>query len=170
MKIITAFLILFSLAANAQETRNLITQDPFVEVDYYTIRGASAAELNAEMDRKGPGEFYGRTDYHYRWKCDDKSYSVTYDVKVILPTWKMPKNADPQLVTRWNNFIRSLTIHENGHVQIGLNKKNKIIEILKTTNCQSAKSIINDMEREMKSQDREYDEQTNHGKNLGSIL
>jgi len=159
---------------------------------YYSIYGETESYLRAEMDAKGHlsdnGERYdGYTNWNIAWNypysqtsqgCSSGPISVSVSVEMILPKWENFDSGPESLKSKWNTYISSLTLHENGHKDIAYAGGE---EIYNTLSSYGSYSSCNELEaqldqkgesiRDKVDQDSEaYDAQTNHGATQGATF
>ncbi len=105
-------------------------------VTYFDIRGASAAELDRELSRRGPKtmktgmrhpgatriKFGGTVTYaDVGHACRIDTVKVTVSTQLILPRWKKPKRHDKGLPLIWNTLAADIKRHEERHAEIARN-------------------------------------------------
>jgi predicted secreted Zn-dependent protease len=157
---------------------------PEASIIYYYITGSTEEDLRKQMNSLGPFDLNGKPwdaytqwDTHWNWIGKntpsyqlDKS-TVLHYIQVTFPFWIIPENVSPWLAAKWEVYIRSLIVHESGHIKI-------VVENLKSIRnaIENAKS---DTEAELaaKAADNciqklsdEYEDHTGHGKYQGAIF
>jgi len=69
---------------------------------------------------------------------------VTVKVKVILPEWRRPRKADPDVKLFWDTLAADIRRHEERHVEIAKNYGRELENALKATypwtDCGTAKA------------------------------
>jgi predicted secreted Zn-dependent protease len=89
------------------------------ETVYYNIRGATARDLRAQMNKFGVREKDGKTydgytnwrvNWNYRYNsnrpcCWLTSVKTTVRIKYTFPKWVDRPNASPELRRKWDEFI-----------------------------------------------------------------
>ena len=168
---------------------------PVVAVNtvYYPITGATAGQLRQQMNQLGPASqtsgqrFDARTDWYVRWnyqyfsqgnRCKLTAIRVRADVSIILPQWKQPANAAKGLVNRWNQYIKALRLHEDGHKDHGIATSQAILQLLKQfpakSSCSELGVAANEAAQGIITQysqrDLDYDRKTRHGITQGAIF
>ncbi len=168
---------------------------PVVAVNtvYYPINGATAGQLRQQMNQLGPlsqtsgQRFDGRTDWYVRWNyqyfsqgtsCQLTAIRVRADVSLTLPQWKQPANAANGLVNRWNQYIKALRLHEDGHKDNGIATSREILQLLKRFpakgSCSELGAAANQAAQGIISQynqrDLDYDRKTRHGVTQGAVF
>ena len=132
-------LILFVASASvagAQSTAPPPQYPPGVEVTtrttYYEVHGRTVAQLAADLRRRGPKGDDGQlrtafTDSRLRWQfttrpdgpaCRAVGVRVTIAAEVLMPKWVPPADTEPGVVTKWNESMNALAVHEAGHSDI----------------------------------------------------
>ncbi|TIP35600.1 MAG: DUF922 domain-containing protein, partial [Mesorhizobium sp.] len=76
--------------------------------------------------------------------CRIANAQVTVKVKVILPEWRRPRKADPQVRLFWDTLSADIKRHEERHVEIAKNHARELEDALKATypqrTCEAAKA------------------------------
>jgi len=98
------------------------------------VRGNSLDELRASIApqryRDPSGNAWDAfTSWEIRWSypfvdridaCALGRERVLVDIRMHLPRWDPPSEADPELVGIWRRYSTALEAHEEGHAQIAL--------------------------------------------------
>lgn len=102
-------------------------------ITYFQIAGRTAAELDAELARKGPFtessgsrhpgatqiRFGGDLTYTKRGtRCAIEDVRVTVETKLILPRWKNRKRASQDMALLWDALSADIKRHEERHAEI----------------------------------------------------
>jgi len=122
-----------------------------------------------------------------------KPIEVTIEkLTVKFPKWKGYEKTTPACKKKWNNFMKALKVHEEGHLNICRQEKQRILKELNklknpstsksAVNCKKAckkavdtiygeldKAFQNEMKKSGKKHD-DYDKKTHHGKTQGAVL
>ena len=150
---------------------------PGADMDYYDVGGSTASEIRNNLNRSHRnGGFAGHTGWHVSWgwpgygssHCDLTAARLDTRLRVRLPRWVPPTNADPDLVLHWNNYAGSLALHEQGHVQLARQGFAKMQQILQTSACDTAAAKLDAVLGEMRQADLRYDAETGHGTTQGA--
>jgi predicted secreted Zn-dependent protease len=166
--------------------------DPIIResIDRYEVRGRTAKELKDGMKRLGPRRggrrFFGYTNWKVTWKTffatrgeewAISSFDVYVDVTTILPYWNHSEfGADPELVERWDQFLRALEAHEKDHRRLGLEAASAVERRLWGLR---GENTLDDLEAAIhaaaveaidgyRETERRFDENTRHGKTEGA--
>lgn len=84
---------------------------------YYDIRGSTEGDLIQQMNRLGPIGLDGKKHWGYcEWESGGGDDPLA--IKVTMPRWAPPNDADPDLIAEWDNVVKNLAKHENGHARI----------------------------------------------------
>lgn len=154
----------------------------------YQITGSTAAEIWSSIQARGPRQAGGRyaayTDVRLRWTyryaprggaCVVTEAQVDGMIEIHLPEWQAPAGADPELVTRWDRFVRSLRRHEEGHQQLGTESAQAIHHALasaRAPSCQGMDAVADAaaraVDREYAERARAYDHATGFGRTQGA--
>jgi predicted secreted Zn-dependent protease len=162
-----------------------MARDSF-RIEYFTIRGSTAAELRADLKRLGPvgetgmrGDAY--TEYRIAWQssmtfqdgsCRAHDVNVDLDVTMLLPRWEKPPSPAAELVQAWDGFSAALREHEDGHhrlaVEAAKEVRRKLGKRIRAASCDSLKVRLNDIVNAVLSEYRDkqadYDEKTDYGR------
>jgi predicted secreted Zn-dependent protease len=103
---------------------------------YFSIGGSTLDEIESELAKRGPRvrdsgrrhpgvtqmEFKSRIGFGEQggW-CRVVQANVTVKAKVILPKWRRPKRADPDVSLIWDTLASDIKRHEESHVVIAKN-------------------------------------------------
>ncbi|MBC2773236.1 DUF922 domain-containing protein [Rhizobium sp. AQ_MP] len=113
---------------------------------YFKIGGRTAAELDAEMARKGPFtqasgsrhpgatqiRFGGDLTYTRRGnRCAIDDVRVTVETKLILPRWKNRKTASKDMALLWDALAADIKRHEERHAEIARQHAKQLEQRLK---------------------------------------
>lgn len=160
------------------------------EREYYDVEGTTAEEVLASM-RQGARELEGDaafawtaadTEYQYRYaadraegRCRMSQVDVLVRVTVTLPRWT-PRRASWALRNQWNDYLRALERHEDGHVRLARRGGERILrslEGLRAPSCEAlgerAKAEAERILGRIDEEQRRYDEETRHGQTQGVI-
>lgn len=156
----------------------------------YPISGSTAQELVAQMKALGPAQHDGRRfpggarwniDWQYRStqhgaRCRIGQLRVNLESTITLPHWQQHAQADSELAAEWDTFLAQLDVHEQGHVQHGVEAAEQIHQALTgmTGSCSTLAEQANQrgvqIIEQYNQRDLEYDEQTRHGATQGAVL
>lgn len=118
---------------------------------YFSIGGSTLDEIENQLSRHGPQvkgtghrhpgatrmAFTTRLGYAEKpGSCRIVSAVVTVKVKVILPKWRRPRKADPEVRLFWNTLSSDIKRHEESHVVIAKNHARKLEDALKASGRQ----------------------------------
>ncbi len=155
-----------------------------VKFDYYEVRGADFDSVLGSM--MSGRQFAGRTDWHlsYRYQpraeagaCKADSVTTTLALSMTLPHWSPPPGVPGDLIGRWERFMSALRMHEDGHVQDARTLEStakRALLALSSANCAGLDAAMHarfdQLLEQGRARDREYDEQTGHGKTQGAVF
>jgi len=171
-----------AVAALAQDTMTVTT-------NYYTVEGSSPRELRASLDQsrslkdRSPSD--ARTDWDIRWafqtissdtECRLRSVEIRTTITITLPRWVASSNATPDLQQRWQDYMKALVKHEDGHrvfAQLAASEVGKQLRSIKVAaNCdalaESIKTKANATIDEYHEKEAQYDRKTEHGATQGA--
>ena len=150
-----------------------------VSVDYYQIEGASTADLDRDIRRKGPVIGDGKHAVavarikiipnvafkQAKRGCSVSRAKVAVDAKVTLPQWQGRASADKKLGQAWDNVDRYTRMHEAVHVAMAFNYAKRMEQELRALpplpTCsdarQKATALVQRLLEEHDSQQKEFD-------------
>lgn len=159
-----------------------------LNVTYYDIQGSEPSELanamRSEMSSRTGHQFYGLTRWHiaaeYQMvarggRCRLQEVVVRVDTEIILPRWRPPVSASPEIVSDWRNFVAALERHERTHHRL-IDEAAEIIRRrlvqLSTPTCQAmaveARRVLERGVEEAEGRNNAYDQHTDHGRLEGA--
>ncbi len=186
--------ILASVEKNLPRREITVTLPPLVteRYEYYDINGISENDLLREMRRKGvtgdDGKKYeANTSWHVKWNydhtrdtesCSAESFQVTIEIVFRYPKWTRISDAPQTLTDKWDNYMKRLIVHENGHRDMVLEAA---AELSRAVSDMPPAQTCAQLDREMRilsrtrmiklnDDERHYDEATNHGATQGAIF
>lgn len=173
-------------AANAGVETNLQTHS-------YAISGSSADALWDQIHQYGPlyardGKRYAaythwNVDWHYDyWRdvggCRIERATVKLEAAQTFPVWTGRARASTWLQARWDAFIANLKLHENGHLQHGMQAAQAIRHVIdrigRAPECATLGKQIDAYAQDAIARathaDAQYDFDTRHGATQGATL
>jgi predicted secreted Zn-dependent protease len=163
-----------------------------IRYEYYDVSGRSAHELrqcmNRHENRWTDGTPYDalttwkvKSDYNLEEEnglCRVAFVKVSVDIVHKLPRWVNRSEATPELVERWDRYLRAVMIHEEGHKNFGIlaaSETEKAISGMRAIGgCEELRGLVetrvDDLIDRIKKQEREYDNRTDHGRLQGVVF
>jgi predicted secreted Zn-dependent protease len=158
----------------------------------YKIFGNTATQIRSQIRACAPhsdtGEvFAGETSYTLTWQyvaltadnglCTISHLKIGLHVSMSLPAWSPSAQTTNGLASQWQNFIRSLTTHENGHVSLNTQYAGQLLNDLQNTpavDCGTLNATVQTKARtalaNLDAANVTLDSQTDHGATQGAIL
>jgi predicted secreted Zn-dependent protease len=155
------------------------------KIEYYEIRGNSEDQLRSEMCRCGcrwkDGKTYdSETSWHVKWDydydrgpqaCSVNSFRATVDISSRYPKWVRIGDVPQPLEAKWDNYIKSLVAHENGHrdmvVKAATEISRAVSEMPPSPTCAELDRLVQSYCHErlniLDAESKVYDETTSHG-------
>jgi predicted secreted Zn-dependent protease len=165
---------------------------PDVRVEYYEIRGATVAELRAQMAALNPRNDGGvphdaHAEWHVDWRypfqrspqgCATGPSTVTVRTTYTLPRWHDEALGPLDVQRRWTCFFSAILVHEDGHRLHGQEAAAQVRALLPTLppqpTCPEMDALANAEARKVlqhfREVDEEYDRNTRHGATQGALL
>jgi predicted secreted Zn-dependent protease len=153
--------------------------------EYYEIRGNSEDQLRSEMCRCGcrwkDGKTYdSETSWHVKWDydhdrapqaCSINSFRATVDISSRYPRWVRTGDVPQSLAAKWDNYMKSLVAHENGHrnmvVEAATDLSRAVAELPPAPTCaeldRMVQSLCHERLNKLDAEAKSYDEATRHG-------
>jgi predicted secreted Zn-dependent protease len=167
-------------AQKSQDGRPLPTlvpiEFPQAQIQYYDITGSTELDLRHQMSAYGPEGYDAYTRWYIRWnwpgrgevKCELKEAVASYEVTVTFPRWIPTAEATPELVEKWNRYVRALAAHERVHVDNVVKRFPAVLAAIKNATCLTAESAAQAALEPIRQFDRQYDLDTDHGRTQGA--
>jgi predicted secreted Zn-dependent protease len=128
---------------------------------YFTIGGSTLSEIEAELSRRGPTvgttnrrhpgatrmQFATRVTYGEQGgRCGVVDADVSLSAEMILPRWRVPRNAEEDVRIIWDTLAADIRRHEEAHVVIARNHARELEQALKRVtrapNCEAAAARV----------------------------
>ncbi|RUR05892.1 DUF922 domain-containing protein [Legionella sp. km772] len=157
---------------------------------YYKIKGSTSQDLRKELSAQGPvlnGEhFDAKVNWSINWyyQCTRNSQNdhqinrvhVKLRIDHFMPQWGNREFAEHHLKIKWDNYLKNLTTHEQGHADNGLKAAQEIEALLINTpplpTCKILKKHLDEniyaIIKNHNQWDSNYDLITQHGKTQGA--
>jgi predicted secreted Zn-dependent protease len=132
---------------------------------FYNVTGDTAAEIFADIERRGPGfanghyDAAGLTEWRYGYSirmqsvsggCETLGPEVTLDLKFHIPNWVNLGSPSQSVRQWWDDLIRHVWRHERRHAEIARRGAEHILTALRrapiAANC---KALEADLKRRM---------------------
>ncbi|MDG4885913.1 DUF922 domain-containing protein [Mesorhizobium sp. WSM4887] len=146
--------LMLTLAATPAAAANLVKT-----YSYFSVGGRTLDDIEKQLTKNGPevkstgSRHPGATQMAFTTRvsyaqtansCRIANAQVTVKVKVILPEWRRPRKADPQVRLFWDTLSADIKRHEERHVEIAKNHARELEDALKATypqrTCEAAKA------------------------------
>ncbi len=160
--------------------------------EYYEVQGVNESQLRCDMNHNSckwdDGKKYDSvTSWRVKWdydhdrtpqSCAAASFKATVEVVFRYPKWVHEDGVSPSLVDKWNNYMKNLTVHENGHRDMAVEA---VAELTRAVTELSAAPNCSDLDREVRAlcrlkmkklneDEKAYDVRTKHGLTQGAIF
>jgi predicted secreted Zn-dependent protease len=163
------------------------------ENQYYEIIGNDAKELRKQLDKFGPhdpenGKVYDAiVEWHIKWNlyyqqggsdCKIDRAEVLLSLTYRLPKWNPTAQAKPAVIEKWNNYLKKLMVHEDGHadlVKAGVqNIYQTIMDLPPVATCDALATAADVAAQQgveaIKQDDKAYDKETSYGKTQDAVF
>lgn len=153
----------------------------------YPVEGTERHEIGASMAENAPRKdglpALGLTRWSLSWRFDLRRFAgtcrvvspeVTAELEIVLPRLASGEPVDAPLFSRWQDFLKALTEHEEGHRRLVLEAGREVADRLRRAHgptCalarreaeRAARQIVADYDR----RNRTYDAETVGGRKQG---
>ncbi len=160
----------------------------------YTVTGKTLNEISAALEQnaladphEAGSKYYARTNWliqgTWSWKpsprgCEVERGAVSVTITITLPALKTTAGVPPDIVNRWNTFIRNTNLHEQGHAKLALqgarDYQRNLGNLAPAPNCDILQKQLRDLyNRDFETIDRvnvQYDKDTEHGLTQGAVF
>lgn len=146
--------LMLTLAAMPASAANLVKT-----YSYFSVGGRTLDDIEKQLTKNGPevkstgSRHPGATQMAFTTRvsyaqtassCRIANAQVTVKVKVILPEWRRPRKADPEVRLFWDTLSADIKRHEERHVEIAKNHARELEDALRATypqtTCEAAKA------------------------------
>ncbi|HTG00589.1 MAG TPA: DUF922 domain-containing protein [Nitrospirota bacterium] len=182
------------VAATVQEgERNHVLRPVISEnVEYYDIMGDCEKDLCDCLKENGcpwkdGRRYHSLTSWDFKWNyekrktanfCTTASFQPVVNISVRYPRWKKTGNPPAALEKKWEQFMKNLKTHENGHIALIVEAVSDVtIAVMKLPpqpNCmaldQEIEKIKDSRIRQLNDDTWKYDLKTRHGVEQGAVF
>jgi predicted secreted Zn-dependent protease len=163
-----------------------------VKYEYYEIKGNSEKELRSQMCRNGcrvnDGTTYDSvTAWHWKMDygydrapgaCSVDSFKVALEIDYRYPQWVHAGDAPQPLMDKWNDYMKHLVTHENGHRDIAVEAAARLSRaVAALPPAQSCAELDREVRalghkhmEELNADQKDYDETTGHGRTQRAVF
>jgi predicted secreted Zn-dependent protease len=171
------------------DARNTTRPVVVEKYEYYDIKGRCEKDLRCEMSQKGCRWDDGRrydsvTRWSWQWEyghdqaCTPDAVTVTLEIIFHYPKWVQTADAPQPLVNKWNDYLKSLMVHENGHrnmaVEAATEFERAVAKLPSVQSCSEFDRMVQALSREwmekLGADSKEYDLATSHGIKQGALF
>lgn len=157
--------------------------------EYYDVNGRCEKDLRCDMTQKGSrwddGRIYDSvTSWTWQWQyghdhsCTPDAVTVTMEIVSRYPKWVPAADAPQALVSKWNDYLQNLIVHENGHrnmaVEAATEFSRAVAELPSVQSCSELDRMVRALSREwmgkLEDGSKEYDLATSHGVTQGALF
>jgi predicted secreted Zn-dependent protease len=186
------FAIFFSFPQELVAKEPLQNTEVFEKTETYKVFGIDEKSIRSYMKdhspcRQGKEVFDASTTWYvewfFKWQYANGMYHITeansnVEIKYIMPQWPDKEKAHTSIQEKWECYFKALSEHEFGHRNIAIEAAKAvnlaIIDIPPGSTSQSleisANAAANRVLERYRTQEREYDRQTDHGKKTGAVF
>lgn len=140
------------------------------ESAYSDVHGSSLAAVAAvisQQDEAGKAEWFPT----YVLTADDPpAVTVTVKTKITMPRWREYGSVSQAEKDEWDRFFAALQAHEQGHIDLVKQQLSGIDDQMTGNSPDAAKQTWGSALRDLQSASDNYDTQTDHGRNQGTII
>lgn len=158
-----------------------IKLDPSLETTYYDVQGTTTEAIFSYIERNGPTDGEGKRGsgltsvvWGYEWQggpetgeCSIRSMTIKAEMVVTLPRHADPEALSPAIRSNWDEYAKSVAVHEQTHVDIynaGAEAiRQRMLEIGPMASCDELEAEIKrvwaEQQTEINEQQAEFHEQ-----------
>lgn len=125
----------------------------------YEVDAVTAAGLEAQMERRGPQGYWAYTTWRVEWTADCR---VSWSAEIVLPRHGRPQAMPADLRRRWDRMLENLRRHEMEHAGFA----RQAAAAIGASGCRDGDAFLD----RARAQDRQLDDQTDHGRTTGVTL
>ena len=162
--------------------------------NYFPVEGTTVLDLQNFMLNKGPGLETGHKGVAncrmgYEWiphvsssknlsQCRIDKLELLGKIECTYPKWDPPAGATQETKNKWDDFMKKVRMHEQGHIDIDKKQLNNMFEELKKitpkSTCEQLSDEVKKTGENIISRDNQenqaYDLETQHGEKQGAYL
>lgn len=160
--------------------------------EYYEVTGSSEQELRCDMNQNScrwdDGKKYDSvTSWRMKWNydynrapqsCTAASFKAAVEVVFRYPKWVHASGVPQPLVAKWDNYMKNLTRHENGHrnmaVEAAAELSQAVAKLPPAQNCadldREVQTLCRLRMKKLNDDEKAYDVSTKHGLMQGAIF
>ncbi len=146
---------------------------PQARIETYEVRGETAPEIFASINRNAPGMIhsgqaahaYAMSQFHWFTYPDGDRCVVelSLDLAVVFPAHSNPSNLSNEAWAWWEDYRRALEQHEAGHLKIAYDIYPALLVALESGPCETANARGQRVLDELERRQAIYDQVTDHG-------
>ncbi len=160
--------------------------------EYYEVRGETEKDLRCQMTQNGckwdDGKRYDSvTKWNVKWdydydrapdSCSAESFRAAVEVTFRFPKWVHDEYSPTALTEKWDRYMQSLIVHENGHRDLAVTAAAElgraVSELPPAATCADIDRNIRNLCREymqkLNDDQKAYDSATVHGTKQGAVF
>ena len=160
--------------------------------EYYDVCGCNEEELQCDIKKKcihwSDGKKYDAvTSWDMKWDygydrdaqaCAVDSFKVTVEILFRYPRWVRTRETSPQLVEKWDRYMKNLMTHESGHrdlaVEAAAKLSSAVAALTPPSTCVELDRRVRALYRarmaKLNEDQKAYDATTNHGVTQGALF
>jgi predicted secreted Zn-dependent protease len=160
--------------------------------EYYEVCGYCEEELHCDLKKKCVTWTDGRkydslTSWDIKWDreydqtsktCAVNSFRPIINFTFRYPKWNRTDDAPKSLTEKWDRYLKNLIAHESGHRNMVIEEVNDlsrtVAQLPPAPTCDDLDNNVRTLFRKsmnkIKDDQREYDENTNHGTTQGAAF
>jgi len=160
--------------------------------ELYEITGCGENDLRDQMNRQGTAWSDGKkydsvTKWRVTWdyghdrsmqSCSAEAFQATAEITIRYPTWVRRDGATQELADKWEGYIASLIVHEEGHrdmvVKAIEDVTHAVAQLPAAPSCaeldRRVRSLCHERMAKLSAEAKEYDAETLHGAEQGAVF
>ena len=160
--------------------------------ELYEISGCGENELRNQMNRQGTAWSDGKkydsvTKWHVTWdyehnrslqSCSAEAFQATAEITIRYPKWVQRDAASQELADKWEGYIASLIVHEEGHRDMVVEAIEEVTRVVAqlpaAPTCaeldRRVRALCHERMAKLNAEAKEYDAETLHGAEQGAVF
>jgi len=160
--------------------------------EHYLITGYGEQGLRDQMSRQGvswnDGKKYDSvTNWRVTWdyehdqssqSCSTEAFQASAEITIRYPKWVLTEDAPQELIDKWEVYLASLIVHEEGHRDMVVEAMNDltraVAQLPAAPTCaeldRKVRSLCHERLAKLNDEAKDYDAATLHGAQQGAVF
>ena len=160
--------------------------------EFYKISGCGENDLRDQMNQQSTAWSDGKkydsvTKWRVTWdyghdkslqSCSAEAFQATAEITIRYPQWVRRDNAPQELADKWEGYMASLIVHEEGHRDMVMEAvedvTRAVAQLPAAPTCaeldRRVRSLCHERMAKLNAEAKEYDAETLHGAEQGAVF